>query len=495
MVAGLAVLAVVFWPPLESPLRSPAERELYPAMDDDAPPDWQRWITAAGGTRHEVATPEQFRRAAQIVKPGDLVIIRNGRYARWSLTVSRSGTAERPIVYTAERPNQGVRRGGGVVFTDTFRLRVTGDHNVIGGFVFEGIHGHDAIEFDGASHNRFTDNQFFASGRDPYQRLVSVVNGADANRFDHNLMSGNRSFGMAVVLPVDGKDTFAYSRRNRFDHNVFERIPTRGGKIPIQIGQYANRHSRGETWTVIDHNEFRDCRVTVINSKSNRELIAFNRFLGTGDAVAIALRAGNDKRVIGNRIVDAGTAMRIYGTGHEIVNNIIRGGRYAVQIPAWGDYSIGPQRLSTSGPTGGLLIAHNTIIGAQRHAVEVGRPWGYRRREGYTIALSEPFDLRIVNNIFSGEQGVLVRIMSGASVVLQNNLYEVRGTAQPGSRGTGSVMAPAALDRDLAPRPGSPAVDRGVPLQEVPDDFFGAGRDRKPDLGAIERRVSHRGET
>ena len=466
--------------------RGPAPKRNDQSQADNRPVDWMKLIREAAGNISFVSTQSEFNSAASRARPGDVIIVRNGKYQDWNLSIASRGTAERPIVYVAQTPNNGKSKAGGVTFTGGFKLEITGDYNIIGGFIFDRITVHDGILFNGASNNRFSDNQFYDSGSTTHSRIIGLHNNSNRNRLDHNIMVRNRSFGMTIVLPRDYEKRYTYSHDNRFDHNVFRDIPTRGGKIPIQIGQHANEHTLDETRTLVDHNEFINCNVTNVNSKSNKETYLYNKFINAPTAVALALRAGNNKYVDGNYFENISSPMRVYGTDHTIVNNIIRDSRYSIQIPSWGDYTVNSGAASPSGPTGRLLVAHNTIVDSISAAIELGRIWGYTNRAGYLIADNAPFDSRFINNIFVGSQGVLFRNKNAANVEIRRNLYYPTGKAKAGDVGNDAIVADPRLDTQWRPQAGSPAIGRADYLQWVQKDFLGKSRGSTRNIGAME---------
>jgi hypothetical protein len=131
----------------------------------------------------------------------------------------------------------------------------------------------------------------------------------------------------------------------------------------------------------------------------------------------------------------------------------------------------------------GLEIVNNTFVGANPY------------RPGQIILASPTEDLRIENNIFQAPQEAALffdtRGISGA--VVRNNL------SYPGGIRVGQASGvrfennwegvDPRLDGDFRPRPGSPAIDVGLPLADVPHDADGIARPRGKgyDLGAYER--------
>lgn len=432
---------------------------------------------------HFVASESEFNAAAAVAQPGDVVIIRNGTYTSWKLRIPSVGTATNPIVYSAQTP-------GSVKFSGTHQdgLVITGRYNIVGGFVFEKC-GPYFVRITGGKYNRFTDSVFRDCGGYDTDRLIELHNGANYNRIDHIDMARSTSMAIALYLPRPGIDKFATSLYNRIDHNTIHDMG-RGegdGRAPIQIGQWEGDGLWADSFTTIEHNRFENVYKS-INSKSNGEIYRHNQFINSG---GISLRGGDNKRIEANLFKNVTIPLHIYGRGHHIVNNEIINPETAILIPKWGDYQITESgKISTSPPTGSMLIAHNTIINSTVAGVEIGRTWGYTNRTGWVVATNLPTEIRFVNNIFTGSAGTLFKYLGGSKNVISHNLYHVTGTAQAGNLGQNAILEDPDLSVAREPNARSAAVDSGMKLTEVGVDA--ATRTRPvgaaADLGAYERR-------
>lgn len=437
--------------------------------------DFQRAKANASGRTHIVSTSSQFASVAKIVNPGDVVIIRNGSYSGFTMNIRRHGTRTQPIIYMAETP-------GKVTFTGGSTLRVYSNFNIVGGFVFRNLAGQRyPVQLTAASDNRFTGNEFYSSGDHDYGRLVSVSNGAHRNRLDHNLQVGNKAFGMAVVLPRDGIDSFAYSQDTRFDHNVFKDITSTSTlvRLPLQVGQFAGRHFRSESRALIDHNDFLNIGPNPVNSKSCNEVYIANYFENIPKTTALALRSGNKKLADRNRFKNVRNAIRVAGTGHVISNNIItNSSEDGITIPRWGDFG-----TSTRDRTGAVLVTHNTIVDSGSNAVEIGRNWG---DEGGQTATSLPFDIDIVNNALGGRAAAFIVSYGATDLVVSRNAYTSSSQLSTTARDSSPLIGSLNVDASYVPQNGSVLRYNATAVSGISRDFIDADRNSPRDIGARE---------
>ncbi len=417
---------------------SPAAADTLGASNNNAAVDWSEVISRSTGRLHFVSSAADFNDKAANARPGDVILIKNGRYRYWRLAMPANGTADKPIVIAAQTP-------GSVVFGEGTRLKITGNHYIIGGFVFENLSRNNSILFEGASNNRFTDNRFSNCGLTPTDRILGVYDGSNRNRFDHNIMIGSRSIGMAVVLPKDGDYSFRYSQDNRFDHNTFRDIPSQQSPqhaMALQIGQYATKHNRDESRTLIDNNRFTNNGAEAVNSKSNNEIYRNNVFRDSTRFSSLVLRSGNDKRIISNEFENVKIAIQAYGKGHVISKNEIRTVREAgILVPRWGTYQIDASRLSTSPSTGDISITENLVENSANRGIEIGRTWGWVTKPGYVLAENPPFGLKVERNTLIGTKGILLHDRGALNPIIRSNRYVLGGTASAGTLGTDAIVS------------------------------------------------------
>lgn len=446
---------------------------------DNDPITWSNLVTDATGSIYWVGSAAEFNSRASAARPGDVIIVRNGQYSGWNLTIPSRGNENARIIYTAE-----TRRG--VTLSGTSRIRVTGSFNVIGGFIFNSLTSSNAITFDRAADNRFSDNQFLDCGSDnPEDRTIMIRNYSDRNRFDHNTMLRNKSFGMAIILPDDRDSSFGYSHDNRFDHNIFKDIqtsPNGYGRIPLQFGQTVN-HTVDESRTLIDHNSFINLGQSAVNSKSTNETYLDNYFKDIIDNAGISMRAGDKKRAERNYFENVLRPIKINGENHVIANNIfINSLDFAVAVPSWGTF-VGDNGATTKyEPTGYVLITHNTIINTGSNSIEVGRRWG----SASTTSNTPPYNVTVSNNIVIGSEGTLLRVISSTNGVIEHNVLHATATAKVGTPGNSPYLIDPRLGSDHRPPANSVAVNCAISTTNIgTTDYYDRYRSKTADCGAV----------
>lgn len=470
--------------PTAAPTTSPAQTGGLKAADDDRI-NWSDLLASARGATYFVSSEAQFNATSAVARPGDVVVIRNGSYSGWKLKIPSVGTAQQPIIYTAQTP-------GGVILSGIHQhgLLITGAFNIIGGLRFERC-GSYFIRFLGARNNRFTDSTVASCGDSSVARVVELIDGSNNNRIDHTIFEKNKAISLAVTLPRPGIDPFSPSLDNRIDHNIFRdisRADDRGMRPPLQIGQWLGEQ---KLWprssTVVEYNEFRNIDGQAVNSKSDGEVYRYNRFYKvTWDG--LSLRGGDDKIIEGNYFENVKIPIIAYGDGHKIINNIMVNQEIGILLPKWGEYQIQASKTSFSPPTGNMLVAHNTVINSSFAAVELGRTWGYTQNRGWLLATNLPYNMQFANNIFVSSKGTLFRYIDGKNIVVSRNVYRAIGEAQNGKIGLEAIEADPGLSSSYRPVAGSIAINAATAVSAVRVDAAGQARTSGggADIGAYE---------
>ncbi len=452
-----------------------------PAVDD--PIDWPTQIAQATGSIYFVSTASEFNATAAVAQPGDVVILKNGTYSGWQLKIPSRGTAANPVIYTAQTP-------GGVTFTGRHQngLVVTGDHNIVGGFQFRDC-GAYFVRFIKANHNRLTDSKFWSCGEGDTNRLIEVKQLSHHNRIDHLLMDNILSNGITVFL-----DQFDVangpSQYTRIDHNVIQNsgAGATNGREAIQIGQGSGWSGGAgtdmlETVAVVEYNYFTKMTREIIEIKSSRNLVRFNRLVDAEGSLSI--RQGTENVVDSNFLHNTKSGITVKGENQVVTNNVVVGSRnFGISITAYGNFQLTETKWSSFPPTGNMLIAHNTLIDNVKGAIDLGRKVGY---VGLTNAELPPYNITFINNVFAGSSGTLFSHIKSTGTQIVKNLYHTSGTASIGDQGTEPVVGDPKLDGNFKPTAGSIAASAGKMLSSVKLDAAGKTRPLNPALGAFEK--------
>ncbi len=174
-------------------------------------------------------TAAQFEARAATAKPGDTLVIPDGFYRDWKVTVKTSGSAGAPVTIRSETP-------GGAVFSGESTLNVTASHVVVQGLRFEQCGPNSAIAIVEGSGCRITQCLFIECGhpQSTFYHVVTTMGNGDGNRVDHCYFAGSRSMSCGVRIREKSSP-----KRQRIDHNVFRDIVRYwvNGQENVQLGQ------------------------------------------------------------------------------------------------------------------------------------------------------------------------------------------------------------------------------------------------------------------
>ncbi len=257
-------------------------------------------------------------------KPGDTVILQNGNWADVQLTLTCSGTKEKPILFKAET-------AGKVIVTGHSKLQIGGSFIIVDGLYFtNGYSGNDAVitfragKYEVANNCRVTNtviNDFNNPKRlqENYWVALYGIN----NRVDHCSFINKKNIG--VLLAVILEDERSRENFHAIDHNYFGlRLPlaSNGGEI-IRVG--VSEHCQFSSNTQITDNFFEHCdgETEIISIKSCNNAVRNNLFKECQGGVV--LRHGNYNTVesnvfLGNNKEGTG-GVRIINKGNWVVNN------------------------------------------------------------------------------------------------------------------------------------------------------------------------------
>lgn len=433
-----------------------------------------------------VRTPEELAKAMADAAPGDTVRIADGTHQGWKVDLAKGGADGKPVTLEPESPK-------GVTFTGATSLRLSGDHLVVRGFRFEGT-GLDGdkwspnVELTG-DRNRVTGCEFVdaAGGKAVYTGIVYVTKTADDAEVDHLVFRKSRTISVKVAVTPD-----VLPRGVRIHHNLFEDIQIAGGNggEAIQLGSGGRATDAKFLRATIEHNVMRRVRADpeLISNKSSGNVIRFNRLYDSEGE--IVLRGGNECVVEGNLLVRTDGGIRVCGSGHRIVNNVVLDSKSGLFLTYGGDKYDAAK---------GNVIAHNTFhTRGWAVTVAIPNPTAEERADPKKLVPVEGNTL--VNNLFVTETPKFLRHLEGvgtlAQLVAQNrvthNLFWKRqGETSPIAElaETNAFKDPKLTfsgDEPPTLEDGSPARDAGLPGFSD-RDAAGRARSGAPDLGASEK--------
>ena len=425
------------------------------------------------GTR-PVSDVDGFNERAKTLKSGDELVVKNGKYTGWATAlVEGKGTAEKPVVIRPETP-------GGVIFRGRTHIRLTGRHIVFKGFRFYHAGPAHVLYMIDGEHIRVTQCQFSGcgdSGR-TFSHIVRITRNCHHGRIDHCYFTASKS--MSVGLRIFGSEDLP--RDNRIDHNIFRDIFKYwgNGQENIQLGGPSNcTPAEATARTLVEHclfdNAWGDSET--ISNKSSSNTIRYNVAANCLFS-AFTIRSGNDVRFEGNVMINNGGGVRVFGERHIIVNNLFLNLLDAgVTLQTGTNYV----RLRTAGT--GTLIANNTFIDCPIASIGAER-----ESPAYPVSVK---GVTVLNNLMTGSQGQLVDLLAAQDVDIRGNLMWPGGHAKTGQRGSDVLLVDPCLEGTgvaIQPAKNSPAVDAGIPLEQVKLDRWGRRRPvgRAPDIGADE---------
>jgi len=417
-------------------------------------------------------------------QPGDVFILERGAWVDSRVMIHANGTLENPVVLRAESPGQ-------VVFSGKSELRISGNHVVVDGLVFEKPRGvADLISFR-------TDSKRLASDCILKNCSVTDEGGVDSelasrwvsvygsrNRVEKCSFSGKRDVGATLVIWVGEAPGEHVVSRNWFGPR--EPLGKNGGET-IRVG--TSDVSLRDSFTIVEENYFQECdgEVEAISNKSCGNTYrhnVFDRCAGT-----VTLRHGHRCVVDANVFLGRGKrgsgGVRVIGEDHQVINNYFGG--------LQGDGSRAALSFANGVPNGKLheyapvkraLIAFNTIVDC-KVPMAIGI-------SGMKTATVPPEDCVIANNAFSNRNRPVVessRPTPGWQWI--GNLGQSFAGSQPTF---GLELAELALvsgaNGRMHPEKGSALIDRGQPLPAgfsfPTTDIEGRVRGDRPDVGCEE---------
>jgi hypothetical protein len=415
-----------------------------------------------------VSTISELQSRINSAIAGDLIILTNGIYTTTgTITVNRQGTAQHPIVISADTIGGAEIRGAASFIISSPAAFVT-----IRGFRL--THAIGTVQAQaGTSHCRITRNVFQLTGEGRYL----LVSGDDCE-VDHNTFQNKSTAGQ--MFSIHGPGSSGMAQRTWVHHNLFQNFTSIGanGGETLQIG--LSGRSLTDAHTLIENNLFVNCNGEneLISNKSSANTYRYNTIRDSASG-ELTLRHGNDCVVHSNFFINS-AGLRFFGDDHQIYSNYFEGCDPGIQIGNGdGEVADGAPLTSHDRPDR-VRVSFNTLINNNRSVIMSGRTNGL----GATA-------LVFSNNIIQTDSG---------------NILTLDGPA-PNARFEGNIVFGAAPNDDM-PTSGarrvnpllsrdsfgvfrllstSPAINTSVgSYPEVTIDLDGQSRSGSKDVGADE---------
>ncbi len=246
-----------------------------------------------------VKTIEEFNTAMQTATPGDKIVLANGVWENTELLIDANGTAENPIVVTAEEK-------GKVILTGLSNLRISGEYIEVSGLVFKDGYTptSEVITFREkkgvyAHHCRLTEcviDNFNNPERSVSETWIAIY--GKNNRVDHCYLTDKRCRG--VTMTVRMVDEACRENNHRIDHNYFgyrQNYGSNGGET-LRLG--TSHYSLSTCGTTVEANYFDRCdgEHEIISNKSCGNTFKNNTFYECRGT--LTYRHGHDNTSEGN---------------------------------------------------------------------------------------------------------------------------------------------------------------------------------------------------
>src|ERR1051325_9786794 len=232
---------------------------------------------------HRVSSASEIARLGGKLKPGDVVLLRDGNWTDELITFQGRGTEEKPITLRPQTP-------GKTVLTGKSSIVIEGEYLVVSGLSLrDGTGTGDGVKLSGRG-CRFTESAIVDGS---YKFFVHMFGAS--NRIDHCFLAEKTNDNPTLQIEVEGRPNY-----HRVDHNHFGHRPPLGrtGGETVRVGY--SHQSMTNSGTVVEYNLFERCdgELEIISSKSCENVYRFNTFLDC--AGMLTLRHGNRCTVEGN---------------------------------------------------------------------------------------------------------------------------------------------------------------------------------------------------
>jgi len=417
------------------------------------------WAGAATAqTTTLVATPAEYQRVLRDVKPGDVIVLKDGVWRDFQILFEAEGRADQPITLTAQTP-------GGVVLSGQSNLRLAGRQLVVSNLIFRDGWSPtgEVVSFRRSKEHRAVDSRVTGLVIDGYNKPDRATSDnwvalyGQGNRFDHNHLTGKNNVGTTLVVVRDEQQ--GLDNRHLIDHNYFGLRPNLGsnGGETLRVGTSADSLSASNT--VVENNWFEgaDGEVEIVSNKSGGNTYRGNVFFHSRGSMV--LRHGDGNLVENNVFLGGGKphtgGIRVINRHQTVRNNYmegITGDGFTAALSVM--HGVPDSPINRYHQVVGAVIENNTIIDAR--SLFLGAGMDAERS-------APPIDSRFARNLIVSSDGhdPMRRLGDLSGVIFADNVQ--------------------AAQRDIA-------LVRGANGLLVPETSQGAGV--SPDLTMIPREAT-----
>jgi poly(beta-D-mannuronate) lyase len=415
-------------------------------------------VSPSPSIEKRVSSITDLQQAISTANPGDRIIVANGVYSTTeSITISKQGTAEKPITIKAETIGD-VEISG----TNGFVISAPSSYIIIKGFRFTHKTGTCRIE-PGAIHCLITRNVFECvlagtSGAKPYLNVSG-----DDNEISFNTFQNKKDEGQMISVQGPGGDRMA--KRTWIHHNYFYNFPpTANNCSAIQIG--LSGRSMDSAFCTVEYNLFVKTEGEnegAICHKSCNNIIRFNTFGERSEECSI--RHGNNSQIYGNFFINT-TGLRFSGDDHLIYGNyFLRCKKAIVCTNGDGEVKEG-SKLTCHDRADRVKVIYNTIVECESGFQMPDRNNGLGATQ-----------ITFSNNLIRGGAPVSIRGSFPGAVWEGNILWNTSGGDMPAS---GFRTEEINMNQPFFQKNPDPSKYPGIPLNNRPLTTDDVGTDAPP---------------
>lgn len=453
--------------------------------------------TVQGSKLTLVQNISELNQALKSVVPGDTIQMKNGIWKDSEIEIKVSGTADLPIVITAQDK-------GKVYLEGRSSLKIGGDHLVV-----EGLYFRNGFTPSGSVIQFKVDNDHIANNSTISSCVIEDYTQMSRETKDHwvefwgrnNTMkncylAGKSNSGPTLRVYLKGNENI--NTHHNITNNYFGPRPRKGGPHAetMQIG--SSETSMTPAYVNVSNNLFYRCNgeVEIISSKSNFNTFSHNVFFESEGS--LVLRHGNYATIDGNIFIGNDNSefiggIRVINTGHWITNNYfykLKGSEFRSPLAVMNGIPKSP--LNRYNQVTDVVAAFNTFV-------ETKSPWhfsvGSNTDKSDVLPATEirsarPERVVLANNLIYGnreETTPIVAYDTVDGVTFKNNIlsYENKGAIQNTGIETRELELKKVSEYLFVPQQKFTEVHQGFDFENITEDLFGISRKDKNQIGAI----------